>query len=233
MNVKDKIAKLLALAESPNENEAKSALLKARELMAQYKLSPDEIAREKDEAVKNEILSFKFTKMTNDWIPNLASIIATHYCCKVYLSSEKYSKTSQIGLIGLADDFDICKKIITYAIECVLVKTNRISRNRDVPPSRRRKDCNAYGYGFCRGLKVAYAEQEAAHQEWGLVMAVPQPVSDELASLCGGAKPKPYGNSRSDHESQDYAESGYKAGKSFDPGHRVEDGRVDAAALSA
>ena len=30
-NIKDKIAKLLALAESPNENEAKAALLKARD----------------------------------------------------------------------------------------------------------------------------------------------------------------------------------------------------------
>ena len=29
-DIKDKIAKLLALAESPNENEAKLALLKAR-----------------------------------------------------------------------------------------------------------------------------------------------------------------------------------------------------------
>ena len=29
-NIKDKIAKLLALAESPNENEARAALLKAR-----------------------------------------------------------------------------------------------------------------------------------------------------------------------------------------------------------
>ena len=41
-NIKDKIAKLLALAESPNENEAQAALLKARELMAQHKLRPEE-----------------------------------------------------------------------------------------------------------------------------------------------------------------------------------------------
>ena len=38
-NIKDKIAKLLALAESPNENEARAALLKARELMAEHKLT--------------------------------------------------------------------------------------------------------------------------------------------------------------------------------------------------
>lgn len=33
---KDKIRKLLSLAESPNEHEAKSALLKARALMAEH-----------------------------------------------------------------------------------------------------------------------------------------------------------------------------------------------------
>lgn len=44
-DVKDKIAKLLALAESPNENEAKAALLRARELMAEHKLRPEEIVQ--------------------------------------------------------------------------------------------------------------------------------------------------------------------------------------------
>lgn len=40
---KEKIRKLLALAESPNEHEARAALLKARELMAEYKLTEAEI----------------------------------------------------------------------------------------------------------------------------------------------------------------------------------------------
>ena len=34
VDYKDKIRKLIALAESPNEHEARDALLKARELMA-------------------------------------------------------------------------------------------------------------------------------------------------------------------------------------------------------
>lgn len=38
MDYKDKIKKLLALAESPNENEAQAALLKARQLMAEHKI---------------------------------------------------------------------------------------------------------------------------------------------------------------------------------------------------
>lgn len=42
MDYRDKIKKFLALAESPNESEAKAALLKARELMAEHKLSEAE-----------------------------------------------------------------------------------------------------------------------------------------------------------------------------------------------
>lgn len=45
IDIKDKIAKLLALADSPNEHEAKAALLKARELMAEHKLRPEEIKK--------------------------------------------------------------------------------------------------------------------------------------------------------------------------------------------
>lgn len=43
MDIKDRISKILALAESPNENEARAALLKARELMAKYKLQPEDL----------------------------------------------------------------------------------------------------------------------------------------------------------------------------------------------
>ena len=231
MNVKDKIAKLLALAESPNENEAKLALLKARELMAQYKLTPEEIAREKSEIIKREVLDFKFTKMTNDWMPSLAGIIAAHYCCKAYLYKVEYAKTSQIGLIGLEDDFDICKRIILYAIDCVLSGQKRIPKSKYAPAGRYRMDCNAYGWGFYRGLKAAYAEQEAEHQEWGLVMVVPQPVTDELLSLCGKSKPKPYGNMKSDYASQSFAESGYNAGKAFDPNHRIQNRSAPSASI--
>ena len=45
-DIRDKIAKLLSLADSSNENEARAALLKARALMAQHKLCPEDIKRD-------------------------------------------------------------------------------------------------------------------------------------------------------------------------------------------
>ena len=49
---KEKIRRLLALAESPNEHEAKSALLKARELMAKHKLTEAELVDVKKQTVE-------------------------------------------------------------------------------------------------------------------------------------------------------------------------------------
>lgn len=64
-NIKDKIAKLLALAESPNENEAKAALLKARELMAEHKLRREDVKKAKKEKVIRKVLDITCTAMTN------------------------------------------------------------------------------------------------------------------------------------------------------------------------
>ena len=41
--ITEKIARLLALAESPYEAEAQAALLRARRLMAEHKLRPEDI----------------------------------------------------------------------------------------------------------------------------------------------------------------------------------------------
>ena len=58
MDYKDKIRKLLALAESPNEHEAKAALLKARQLMAEHKLSENDVKCKTLEIVEKKIEDF-------------------------------------------------------------------------------------------------------------------------------------------------------------------------------
>lgn len=37
--------------------------------------------------------------------------------------------------------------------------------------------------GFVRGVNKAFREQEEQHQEWGLVMVVPQAVDDSMADM--------------------------------------------------
>ena len=64
--IQERIAKLLALADSPNEHEARAALLKARELMAEYKLWSEETEERKTAGALSEqevyIFGFHDTK---------------------------------------------------------------------------------------------------------------------------------------------------------------------------
>lgn len=53
VDYKEKIRKLLALAESPVEAEARAALLKARQLMAEHKLTERECRAAEKQAVRD------------------------------------------------------------------------------------------------------------------------------------------------------------------------------------
>ena len=61
-DVKEKIALLLNLASNnPSENEARAALLKARELMAKHKLRPEECQKTDKVKVIREVLGVTCT----------------------------------------------------------------------------------------------------------------------------------------------------------------------------
>lgn len=66
--IQERIAKLLALADSPNEHEAQAALLKARELMAEYKLRPEEIQATGKAKVIVKTVGITCTAMTDSWV---------------------------------------------------------------------------------------------------------------------------------------------------------------------
>lgn len=90
--VKEKIAKLLALADSPNEKEAQEALLKARALMAKHKLRPEECREKQSIRVVKQPVGMECTQMTDTWIPELAVIVGERYCCKAYRQHVKGAK---------------------------------------------------------------------------------------------------------------------------------------------
>lgn len=145
-DIKEKIAKLLALAESPNEAEAKAALLKARELMAKNKLTPEECQKQKNQKVVKDFTDIQCTAMTNPWAASLSAVIADNYCCRAINRKRKGYKTATIGFIGLEDDFEICKRIFLYAYDCIASACKReIKRNPWDDRGTYRKAVNAYG----------------------------------------------------------------------------------------
>lgn len=218
--IQEKIAHLLALAESPEPEEAKAALLRARELMAKYKLRLEECVDARSTKVIRKELDVTCTAMTNPWACSLAAVIAEHYCCQAYRRRMGGRKTVTVGLVGLEGDFEIAERIFLYAYDCVIsaIKHN-IKKNPYDPPGTYRERCNAYGWGFVQGVNAAFKDQEEEHKDWGLVLVVPQAVTDSMADM---GKKTTFGKIKDNHA--DCRAAGYQEGRKFDPTRRVAGG---------
>ena len=225
--IQKRIAKLLALADSTNEHEARAALLKARELMAEYKLRPEEVQPSEKAKVIVQTVGVTFTVMTDSWVSDLSAIIAGRYCCKAYRNRRHGGKKMEVGFAGLEDDYEVCRRIFLYAYDCVKSKCREIqeeNRALGVPGGAIREMCNAYGQGFTDGLSSAFQKQQEEHQEWGLIMAVPQAVHDATSHHRRASALK---RARMDGWRTAYARAGYQDGTEFDVDHRIaptEDG---------
>lgn len=135
-----------------------------------------------------------------------------------------------IGLVGLEDDFAICKTVVLYAIDCIQSAKKEIAaENKGLQKSDIRKMCNAYGWGFVYGLQQAFKEQDQEHQEWGLVLVVPQRVTDVMNRM---GKPSSFGHADFSSDWQKhYGSRGYEDGQKFDPSYRLESSRPAAAIM--
>lgn len=231
-NIKDKIAKLLALADSPNENEAKAALLKARELMALNKLRPEECVKAENVKVIRDLIGVSVSKTKYHWAVDLSSVIAAHYCCRAYRNHVGGERTYNVGFVGLEDDFEICKRIFLYAFDCIKARADEIFKeNPYYSVSYRRSLSEAYGYGFVRGIASAFKRQaEEKEQEWGLVMVVPKEVDDSMQDMEKG-KAFQNANMQSYRDSRAYTAAGFSDGEQFDPNRRIENSGVSRPAL--
>lgn len=180
-NIKEKIQKLLSLATSPNENEARAALLKAKELMAKHKLTDADFKKE-DELV---YLLCEDVEWTTDsgkiWMVELCTLIADNYLCTASWRTTKGTRTHTLMITGLSEDANVCKEVMGYAIGFV--------ENQIRIQQRKRKDldgktvASSYAKGFILGLELAFDAQKEEHPEWGLVVVKPQEVSDYEQSL--------------------------------------------------
>lgn len=224
MDVKDRIAKLLALAGSSYESEAKAAMLKARELMAEHKLRPEMCERAGKEKVVELMTGVQVSKTKNAWAVDLSTYIASHYCCRSYRSRYPGKRMQEIGFVGFEEDAAICKTIFLYAYDCCRKHTEVVFRqHRDIAaPSYRRALAESYGTGFARGVRDALKRQtEEKPQEWGLVLVVPKAVDDHMASW----KASVFNQRKTDDTvKKKYRSAGYGEGLKFDPQHRIGSG---------
>lgn len=182
MDIKDKIRKLLALGTSPNENEARAALLKAKELMIRNKLTEEDFKEKNTDLVHLTSDEVKWTTDSGDiWMAELCSTIADNYLCIAAWRTERGSRTHSIVVTGLEQDARICMDAIGYAVGFVRGQIRILQR--------RHKNINSksismsYATGFILGLKLAFEEQKDEHPEWALVEVKSQKVQEYESEL--------------------------------------------------
>ena len=171
--IREKIEKLLSLAQSPNENEAKAALLKAKELMAKNKLTEADFENVKKQELKTfrcEGISWT-TDSGKVWMAHLAKLICNEYLCISSWGVKPGARTHVLYITGMEEDLEVCKSVMEYAVEFVESTIKRLQRK--YPRQDSKAIANSYAEGFIIGLQMAFEEQKEDHPEWGLVVVKP------------------------------------------------------------
>lgn len=167
--IREKIQKLLALADSPNENEARAAMLKAKELMAKHKMSEDDFKKEDEQLV--HLLCEDVTWTTDSgkiWMVELCTLIATNYMCTASWQTMKGTRTHTLVITGFSDEAKVCMDVTGYALGFVENATRRLTRG--MKADRAKATQMSYAKGFTLGLEMAFDMQKQEHPEWGLVV---------------------------------------------------------------
>jgi hypothetical protein len=216
---REKIKKLLALSESGNENEARSALLKAKELMARHKISEDDLENIKNKKVKTLVTRFTCSKRREPWMVDLSAVIGENFCCQAFRHREWNKQTNVIGFIGFEDDVDACVAIYDYAISCVRDGISKIKKEwQGYSREYRKKLCDGYGFGFSSGVATAFEKQKETDETgWALVMVIPQEVK-EMTKNFGS---KDFKGAAQENASRSAYLDGYSDGEKFDPSTKL------------
>ncbi len=174
-DVIEKIEKCLALGSSPNEHEARTALLMARSLMAKWKISESEVHDKHRRDVIEMDSGLTFSKRRKSHLGSLSYTIATNMCCESYNSHRYKSKTYSIFICGYENDV----RAVISALHLADAAISAAVKGMD--PSA----AHNYAMGFTTGLNKAFMEQNSSNSEWGLVLTVPPEVAEITRGLDG------------------------------------------------
>lgn len=207
----ERVKKLLALANSSNENESESAMLKAQELMAKHKLQMKDISIEEKSKVIDEESNFEYTVKTQ-WKGNLALNIAENFGCHAYIEFYNIGRRRKINLcfIGEEDNVEMTKVVYEYALKVCEERIKNIQKEYKKNNLSTRGIQQNYGLGFARGLKEQYKEQLRKNQDWGIIVVKSKEVMEAIDN-----KNFKKNNSKVKYERNEHYESGYSDGKKF------------------
>lgn len=210
----EKIEKLLALSDSDNENEARSAMLKAQELMAKHKINEDQIGSRENEG--RPVIYLSTGPFRDDWINMVASVIAENFRCRcITVAGYKTGGTFRIRFYGYEEDAEICINIFNYAV-MVIRKRFAVLRAVYAEAERefRKREKTNYAVGFCCGLEKNFDEQKKQSHAFALALSRPKAV-DDCVNLLPGVETQETAVPEMDKENILLVQYGYMDGRAF------------------
>lgn len=158
----EKIQKLLSLANSANENEAKAAAKKASELLVKYNLSVQDIEIKEYE---NQVLSERTRAVSEE--KYILSLLTKYFFVQTYFNRSRKSKTTTCKVVGTPENLEIAHYVYDFLL--------RSFRN-SFKEYRKLSGCDldarqSYYFGLHEGLKEQFELAKTAVQnETGLVV---------------------------------------------------------------
>lgn len=123
----DKIRKLLALSESPNEHEAARAAERAQAMLAEYNLSMSDVATK--ETDDNFIIDGELKGGSYPWKRQLAAMVAKMYFCTYFFTQEKLLRGEPLidkrarydvhHFVGAAHNVAVVKLMFKYLADTI------------------------------------------------------------------------------------------------------------------
>lgn len=218
-----KVKKLLELSNSSFEAEAKSALLKAQELMSQNNLQMadvESVTLHKEHSAINANIPFS-KKRINTWEKSIASVVAENFRCYPYLSLDRVNRQTLMYIIGMEDDVEIAKQAIEFSLLSLANCWKKYYENRKKtigkPSSRQETEHikNDYMAEFIRGVDASFKKQV---EEKSIVIIKDEKVKKKIDSLKLGQAKTPSMYGRGDAHAR---QSGYSDGSNINGGSKL------------
>lgn len=197
------VRRLFNLADTSRNNsdeEAKSAMLKAQELMAKYGLTLEDISEENKPEYSHEMCE---TKWNYGYRTALATVISENFRCRCYIAGKS------VYMVGHPADARIAKSTFEFAYQYIMREGNSLYNKRYQMKMPTKGVFNSYAIGFILGLKESLEKQCRA-----LKIITPSDVNDYFENMTQEweTRPSKIMNSRLDASS---FKKGISDGNSF------------------
>jgi hypothetical protein len=139
----EKIMKVLALSQSPNQNEAAAALARAQRMLYKHNLKMEDIENY-NRKEKNKY-TYKRLKLGSNrrWRILLASVIARNFLCE----SVQAGKSQYVDIVGTEENIQVVLQVIPFVERQIDMMSELAFGRQGIGSKTKWKD------SFCRGAK--------------------------------------------------------------------------------